>query len=198
MTNKIKGQLSTKTMVLLGLMTALVVVLQLLGAFIHLGPFSISLVLIPIVIGAASCGALSGGWLGFVFGVVVLISGDASAFLVVDPFGTVLTVLLKGTAAGLVSGIIYKLFESKNRYLATLMAAIICPIINTGIFLLGCVIFFLPTIEEWGLALGYADAASYMLFGLAGGNFIFELVFNIVLAPVATRLIDIWYKRFGK
>ena len=63
----------TETLVLGAVFTALVVVLQLLGSFIHLGPFSISLVLFPIVIGAATCGWKMGGWLGFVFGVAVLL-----------------------------------------------------------------------------------------------------------------------------
>ncbi len=191
MVRKIKGSFSTRTMVLIALLTALVAVLQLLGAFVRLGPFSISLVLIPIVIGAAACGALSGGWLGLVFGVAVLLSGDASAFLVIDPMGTVITVLSKGIFAGLAAGIIYKLFENKSRYLATTLAALVCPIVNTGIFLLGCFIFFLPAVSEWGLALGFESTLSYMIFGLVGGNFIFELLVNILLSPMLLRLLQI-------
>lgn len=42
-----------KKMVGLAIFTAIVVVLQLLGSFIKVGSFSISLVLIPIVVGAA-------------------------------------------------------------------------------------------------------------------------------------------------
>ena len=55
-----------------GLLTALVVVLQLLGSFIKFGTVSISLVLIPIVVGAALYGVGAGAWLGGVFAVVVL------------------------------------------------------------------------------------------------------------------------------
>ena len=103
-------QISTKLLVLTSALTAMVVVLQLLGSFIRFGMFSISLVLIPIVIGAALCGTGAGAWLGLAFGITVLISGDAAAFLAVDPFGTVLTVLVKGTAAGYLAGLIYKVF----------------------------------------------------------------------------------------
>ena len=81
---KTTNKMSTKNMVLGAILTALVILLQFMGSFIHLGPFSISLVLIPIVIGAATCGAGIGAWLGFVFGIVVLISGDAAAFLAVN------------------------------------------------------------------------------------------------------------------
>ena len=181
-------------MVLGAILTALVIVLQLAGSFIHLGPFSISLVLIPIVIGAATCGPAIGAWLGTVFGIVVLMT-DAAAFLAVDPLGTVITVLLKGFACGLISGLVYKLFEKKNIYVAVAAAAVVCPIVNTGVFLLGCLLFFFKTIESWGLAEGYGSAAEYMFLGLAGGNFIFELVTNIILSPVVVRLLNIRKKK---
>ena len=86
----------TKTMVGMGLFTAIVVVLQLLGGGIKVGMFSFSLVLVPIVVGAAVYGWKAGTWLGLAFGAAVLLSGDAAAFLAVDPLGTVLVVLLKG------------------------------------------------------------------------------------------------------
>ena len=92
-------------MVGIGIFSAVVVVLQLLGSFIHLGPFSISLVLIPIVVGSAVYGKGSGTWLGFLFGVTVLLSGDASAFLSVNFIGTIITVLLKGSSTALYDGI---------------------------------------------------------------------------------------------
>ena len=175
-------------------LTALVVILQLLGSFIRFGPFSISLVLVPIVLGAALCNAYIGGWLGFVFGVTVLLSGDAAAFLVVNPIGTVITVLAKGLLCGLAAGLVYSAVKHKNNYLAVFLAAVVCPVVNTGIFLLGCKLFFMQTITEWGLALGFANAAEYMFFGLAGGNFIFEFVANILLAPVILRILNIFKK----
>ncbi len=179
-----------EVMVLGAIFTAIVVVLQLLGSFIRFGPFSISLVLVPIVIGAALCGYKIGAWLGFVFGVAVLLSGDAAAFLGINVIGTILTVLIKGTLCGLVAGLTYKLLQNKNRYLAVMATAFICPIVNTGVFLLGCLVFFLPTITEWGVAAGFSNAAAYMFLGLAGGNFLFELVTNIILAPVILRVIN--------
>ena len=71
-----------------GLLTALVVVLQLLGSFIKFGTVSISLVLIPIVVGAALYGVGAGAWLGGVFAVVVLCQPDTALFLNMSIFGT--------------------------------------------------------------------------------------------------------------
>lgn len=181
---------STETLVLAAILTALVVVLQYLGSFIRFGPFSISLVLIPIVIGAATCSPKISTWLGFVFGVVVL-AMDASAFLAISVHGTVITVLLKGICCGLAAGLAYKLLEKKNRYAATVLTAIVCPIVNTGIFFLGCRLFFFETISQWGIAEGYENAIQYMFLGLAGGNFLFEFATNILLSPIIVRLLNI-------
>lgn len=184
----------TKKIVLLGVLTAIVIVLQFLGSFIRFGPFSISLVLIPIVVGAALLGIGAGAWLGFVFGVIVLVSGDATAFLTVNAIGTVITVLAKGILCGLCAGLIYKAIEKKNKYVGTVCAAVIAPIVNTGIFLLGCLAFFLPTVREWGLANGFESVGKYMIIGFVGFNFIFELLVNVVLSPVIVRIIEIGKK----
>ncbi|MBQ3481517.1 MAG: ECF transporter S component [Oscillospiraceae bacterium] len=200
-----KKRFDTRTLTGMALLTAVVVILQLLGAFVRFGPFSISLVLIPIVVGAALYGAAAGAWFGFVFGMVVLLSGDAAAFLVVNPLGAILVVMLKGALAGLCSGLVYKALgnrgeksampagdgKKKGVDLAVIAAAVICPVVNTGVFLLGCLIFFLPTISEWAAAMGFESVGRYMILGLVGGNFIFELLFNIVLSPVIVRLIKV-------
>lgn len=213
----------TKKIVGIGLFTAIVLVLQFLGSGIKLGMFSISLVLVPIVVGAAVYGWQAGGWLGFVFGVAVLLSGDAAAFLAVDVLGTIITVLVKGTAAGLCTGLVFKAMlgllnkysrtrvelmkkeyglgeccvaaaydyiSRNNKYTAVLIAAIVCPVVNTGIFLLGCQVFFLETISEWGATAGFANVAGYMFLGLAGTNFLVELGTNLFLSPVIVRLVS--------
>ena len=102
------------------------------------GPFFlITLTLIPIVIGSALYGAFAGAWLGFIFGVTVLLSGDAAAFLTINIPGTIATVLVKGTLAGLAAGLVYKLASKVNRYFGVICSALVAPVVNTGIFLLG-------------------------------------------------------------
>jgi uncharacterized membrane protein len=184
----------TQTLIFGAALTALVIILQLLGSFIHLGPFAISLVLIPIVIGAAVGGVKLSTWLGSIFGVVVLCT-DAAAFFAVSIFGTVLTVMLKGIAAGLAAGFVYKLLEKKNQYLAVLLAALACPLANTGIFVLGAFAFFLPTIHAWGLAEGYANGIAYLFLGMIGANFLFEVESNILLSPIVVRLLNVFKKQ---
>ena len=181
----------TERLALGALFTALVIILQLIGSAIRLGPFSISLVLVPIVLGAALCGYKIGGFLGLVFGAAVLISGDAGAFLAVDVFGTVLTVLAKGLCCGLAAGLVYKALSRNNTYLAVIAAAIVCPIVNTGVFLLGCLVFFMEALTQWGTALGFPNVGNYIIYGVVGGNFLVEMGINIILALVIIRVINI-------
>ena len=181
----------------IGLLSAIVIVLQILGSFIHLGPFSISLVLLPIVIGCALFGMSAGAWLGLVFGCAVLLSGDASAFLAINAPATVITVLAKGTLAGLAAGFVYRLLEKKNQMLATVVAAIVCPVVNTGVFLLGCVTFFMDTIRAWALTDFGDNVMLYMIVGLVGLNFLAELAINLVFSPTVVYIINIGKKRFA-
>ena len=174
----------------LALLTAIVLVFQTLGSFIRLGPFQASLVLIPIVIGAALLGVAAGGWLGFVFGLHVLLSGDAAAFLTIDLFGTIVVVLAKGILCGMAAGLVFKLLKRFNQYVAVLVSAIACPLVNTGVFLIGCKLFFMEAVSAWANAEGMS-AVAYMFLGLVGGNFIFELILNIVFIPVILRLLNI-------
>ena len=178
----------TKKLVMCAILSAIIIVLQFLGSFIKFGPFSVTLVLVPIVVGVALCGRFSGAWLGLLFGAAVLISGDAAPFMAVSPFGTVLTVLVKGTLCGYAAELVYGALK-KNRYWAIFVSAIVCPVVNTGVFLIGCKLFFMELITQWAEALGFgSNVGLYMITVLVGGNFIFEVIANIILSPVIVRL----------
>ena len=190
--------MSTETLVMLSLLTALVALLSYMGGFIKIGGLaSISLTLIPVVLGAALYGPYAGAWLGAVSGVVFFTTADAVFWFGLSIFGTVLTVLVKGACAGLVAGYVYKLLEGKNKYLAIMVAAIAAPVVNTGIFIIGCLIFFIGAVRDMAAGAGMG-VGGYLIVGFVGLNFIFELIVNIALAPALSRLIDIAKKKFAK
>ena len=178
-----------KKLASMGLMVAIVVVLQYIGSFIKLGEFSISLVLVPIVIGAALHGPLSGAFLGFVFG---LLSGDAAVFLAYSPLATIIVVILKGSAAGYVSGLVYQMLCQKNEMLAGVLASLSAPIVNTGIFLIACALVYMPLITSWANASEFgSNIAGYFIYGLVGANFVVEMLINSALATTIVRLIKV-------
>ena len=193
-TNESNSLKKTKVLVGMAIFTALVVVLQYMAGVIKIGPFSPSLVLIPIVIGASIYGVKSGAWLGLVFGIVVFIGCitgtdlGGNAMWNFNPLMTTVICMLKGTAAGFLAGLVYKKLEHVNQILATVVAAIICPVVNTGIFCIGAVAVFKPLLEQWS---GGADLVSYVFLGLIGVNFLVEVGINVILSPVIVRILKI-------
>jgi uncharacterized membrane protein len=185
-------------MVLGAVLTALVIILQSLATFTtFFGPFSTALALIPIVIGAALCGPIIAAWLGFVFGVVVIATGGAALFWGFSIFGTILTVLVKGTACGLFAGLVYRPISRWNRTVAAIAAAVVCPIVNTSVFLLGSAIFFLDSANDIAAILKMDISGMALFWALAMANFIFEIGMNIVLSPAIVRLINIRKKEIS-
>ena len=185
---------NTKQLVLLALLSAIVAILAYLGGFIKIGGLaSISLTLIPVVVGATLCGPFAGAWLGGVAGAIFFATPDAVFWFGLSVHGTIITVMVKGILAGLCAGLVYKMLEKVNRYLAVLVSAIVCPIVNTGIFLLGSLVFFKDVVSvgavEEGISIGM-----YLIVVFVGLNFVFELIANIALSPAIVRILDITKK----
>lgn len=181
----------TRKLALLALLTAIVAVLQMMGIAIRFGVFAVSLVGVPIIIGGALLGPGAGAWLGFVFGATVLLSGDAALFFTWDPIATVVIVLLKGTLAGLASGALYKLLAGKSGFGAALAAAVACPVVNTGVFFLGCLLFFLEDCIQFAANLGITGSGPMVVMSVfIGFNFFFELGLDLILCPIIVRIIN--------
>lgn len=182
----------------IALLMALVVVLQLLGGMIPpVGGFTISLVLIPIVLGAALYGPSIGALLGATFGVVVVIgcitgtdAGGAMVFQA-NPILCILVVLSKGILAGFLSGVIYALLKARGRKKAMLLAAVICPMVNTGTFVACMAAFFMDILAVWA---GGSNVLGYILTGLVLCNFVPELIINILFSSASSRILNILEK----
>lgn len=182
----------TSAVVGMGLLTAIVAVLQVFAAGIKLGPFSITLSLAPIIVGAALYGWKAGAWLGFVFSVLVLFTPDVAPFMAVSIPAATATVILKGTAAGACAGLAYAFIEKKDRLAAVIAAGATAPIVNTGVFLLGCAIFFFDLINEWAEG---GNVFVYLIFVMTGLNFLVELGINLVLSSAIVTMIGLAKKK---
>ena len=194
---KKQSESKTQKLAVLSIFTAVIIVLQVLCTFIRFGPFSITLALAPIIIGAALYGPGAGAYLGGVFGLVVLITGlfgwDGGTVMYLlgqNAIACVLICIGKGAAAGWAAGLVYKLFEKKSERLAVIIAGIVCPVVNTGLFVLGMMAFYMSTLQAWA---GGANMVYFVFIGLAGINFLVELGVNLLLSSGITSII-----RYGK
>lgn len=195
-------------MVQLALLTAIVLVLQFTGVAIRLpipGATNISLVLIPIALGAMLLGPAAGAFLGFVFGLVVYITGGVmhmdffTGFLFDNnPIITAGICLIKSTLAGFLAGLVYKMLSHKNVLLAVFLAAAIVPVVNTAVFCLGCLLI-LDTIKGVMSAAGIEGTAIHFIFiGCAGLNFVFEFIVNLIFSPAIERIIRMVSKQIKR
>ena len=191
-----KKAFDTKNLVMAAVMTALVVIFHVIGLTPVFGPFSTALALIPILIGAILCGPYIGGWLGFVFSVITLLTPSTWLFLAIDPFATIVTVIAKGTACGIVAGITYKFFLRINDIFAMFVAGVVIPVVNTGIFMLGALAFMTDDLSKFQDAgEGFIDA-SILFWGMASANFIFEFCMCVLIVPVAVKIVFIATNKF--
>ena len=209
---KIKKFFTAKNIAILGVLLALVIVLQAFGGTIPIGAVQLNFTLIPIVLGAIMLGPWAGAFLGFACGVVVLIqviitpSGFYYIIWLNDPAITVITCLLKTTLAGLAAGFLFKLLEKKNRYVAVFAASAIVPIINTGVFILCCLWMnesikltqdFMINELQMTQFLGM-NPFVFILLGLVTFNFFVELGVNLVVAPGLHTVYRVVEKRIAK
>lgn len=172
----------------IAMLTALVIVLQVIATFIKFGGFPITLTLIPIVIAGAIYGIGTGAYLGFIFGIIVFVmvitGADAggNAMFSIHPLITAAVCVGKGALAGTAAAAVYKAL-CNYKTLAAAAAAFVCPVVNTGTLYLVIWIFF----RETDFEMSFTDILSAFI----GVNFLIELCVNLVLIPVIARVVDL-------
>ena len=190
---------SAKRVTGMAVLLALVIVLQLFGGYIKIGATPLSFVLVPIVLGGILYGIGVGVLLGLAFGIVVLIQGitGVDGFTMIlfqdHPVFTTLLCLVKGAAAGALSGLMYRLLAKKNSYVGVFLAAIVAPLTNTGLFILGSLAFLQDTLKA-----NFIDGQTvicFLIIGCAGVNFLVELAINLISAPSLYTVINVVNKR---
>lgn len=182
--------LRIKKMVGISIFAAVVVVLQLFSNYVAFGPVSITLALIPIVVGAIVYGPLAGFILGSVGGLLVFLApATIGLFWDYGVFVTFLVCILKMGIAGLVSGLLYKFLHKWNKVVAVTIASVIVPILNTGLFALAAYTIYYKLLE--GLAPAGQSIASYLFLTFIGFNFLIEFFVNSALSPVVLRLTNL-------
>jgi len=186
----------TLRLVQLALLSAIIILLQQIVIPLP-GGLTLSLVLVPIVVGAVLFGPGAGALLGGVFGLVVSIMavqgrlGLLTTMMVShNALLTVAVCMLKGIAAGFVAGLIAHAFK-KRSFAGILLAAAAAPIINTGIFLLGMLTVFKSVMMAFAAEIGMGDAGAlyFAVVVLVGVNFIIEFAANLVLSPAIASIV---------
>ena len=189
---------SAKRITGLAVLLALVIVLQAVGGSVAIGAVTLNFTLIPIVLGAVLYGAVAGAILGFACGVVVwiqVIMGLSPFYTIIwthTPVVASLTCVVKTVVAGYVCGVVYRWFSKKNGYVALFVASGIVPVINTALFIVGCLLMG-GSITAFQVLIGdtSVNILVFIMVGLVTFNFFIELALNIVAAPALRTVLAV-------
>ena len=186
-----------KKLTYFAVLTALTVVLQLLGNTVKIGIVTLNFSLIPIVLAAILLGVWYGMALGATTGLIILfncgilgVDGFTNVLFATDPVVITLVCVVKTAAAGAISALLFKLISKRNGFAATLVASGIVPVINSLIFIVG-MFLIIPSLYNAGFLAEGSNAFAGIVIGFVGLNFVFEFALNIILAPVLFRAINI-------
>ncbi len=192
---------SAKNVAILGILVALVIVMQLFASAIPMFGISLNLSLIPIAMASILLGWLGGAIVGFACGVVVFITaavlgGDITTATMFHVNPLLLTVMCIGktTIAGLVSGLIFKLISKKNVFIAVCVSAVILPIVNTAIYMFGVSLMkdaMATGLKSLGISLSGSSTWIVVttVFALIWLNFVLEMAVNLIFIPMIHRVI---------
>lgn len=179
----------------IAIFSVIVAALQLFSNYITFGPVSITLSLIPIVIGAIIYGPTAGLFLGMVNGLLVILAPGTQVFLSFSFFGTIALCLAKTGIAGLVAGYVYKFLSRLPAWWRVFLTSIAVPIINTGVFTLVMILFYTPLIESF-MGEDSQNIYQYIFLTMIGINFIIEFLVNSLLSPTILTLINYYKKHY--
>lgn len=191
----------SKKIAFFAVFVALVIVVQVLSTV--LGQFfrivAPTLAFVPILLAIVTLGYWQGVALGAVFSTVVLIftaSGyDPGSYAIFNysPVLTVLLIYVKGCLAPVVAGIIYKVLKNKMPKGSIWVCSAILPIINTGVFCLGMLLFYRGYFRLQNIT-DFKGILYTVFIAIAGVNFLIEFFINIILTPVVTDVKKVFDK----
>ena len=124
------------------------------------------------------------------FGEIGIDGGFVMALMSGGTFNVILTILIclvKGTMAGFVSSLLFKIISKKNVVLATIISALVAPIGNTGLFILGAL--GLTNVIGAMASSNGMSVIYFLIIGCAGFNFLFEFGTTLIFAPSLTRVV---------
>lgn len=191
----LKNPFTVRNMPYIAILAGIEIVLQFAGNYIAFGPVSINLSLVPIALGAIIFGPWCGLFLGILNALFVLMAPSTSLFYNISVIGTILICLLKSGLAGFLGGLFHSLIKNKNELIATVVASITLPVVNTGIFCVGCLTFFRPFLESAYEGAGFSNIFLFLFVGMIGWNFVFELTSSALLTYPIYRIVAYFQRR---
>lgn len=180
-----QSKFTTKYLVEMALLVAIILVMAFTPiGYIRTAGLEITLIVVPVAVGAVTLGPVAGAALGAVFGITSFIqcfgmSPFGTALLGINPLLTFLVCVPTRILAGWLTGLIYQsLRKTKVSSGITITAANLCgPLLNTTFFMGALVVCFYRTeyIQSFVSAMGASNTLLFIL-AFVGVNGLVEAI----------------------
>ncbi len=192
-----KPKATTRTLTQLALLLALVLIMSYtpLG-YLPVGPLSLSLLSIPVAIGAMLMGPLAGAVLGGAFGLTSFFSAMrggsllGTAMFAASPAGTFVTCFVARLLMGALCGVVFNLARRlwpDNDKLCCAIGGLAAPLLNTVFFMgfLVALFYNIDYVQQLVAAMGAANPLMFVV-GMVGVQGLIEAVLGCVVSAAVT------------
>ncbi len=195
---------STRYMVRLAVLAGIILVMSFtpLGYFKTLG-LSVTLIQIPVAVGAIVLGPTAGAILGAVFGATSFaqcfgLEPFGTTLMGINPIGTLLTCLVPRILMGLLAGLLFKGLSHirKAQWVSYPVTCLVAAVLNTAIFMSFLVMFFYNTEFIQGLAsqMGTGNVMTFVV-AFVGINGVLEAIASCVAGGLIAKAMNTVLKR---
>lgn len=160
MKKPLQGTQRTLYLTKLAILTALLLFLEITGiGYIRLPGISMTIMQVPVIIGAIVLGPLAGAILGTIFGLTSFWQAFGkdpfgAVLLGIDPVGLFITTVPTRILMGLGTGLIYQELHQIGRKLRLVVSSLSGALLNTLLFMSMFVLFFFNSEPVQGIAQG--------------------------------------------
>ena len=192
--------LRTIKLVQLALFTAIILIMAFTPiGYIRTPGLEITLLVVPVTVGAIVLGPVTGAILGGVFGVTSFIqcfgmSAFGATLLGINPIGTFIVTMIPRILMGWLAGLIFSGVKKidKTNNISYAIASLAGPLLNTVFFMGALVLFFYQTeyIQGFANTLGTDNVFTFIL-AFVGVNGLIEAAVCFVLGTAISKTLDV-------
>ncbi len=200
---KQKSMTKLQYLIRLAVLIAILILLEVTGlGMIRTGGLELTILQIPVIIGAILLGVRAGGILGGVFGLISLWecfgkSAFGAMLLSISPLGTVVTCLVPRILMGILCALIFQLIYHFTKKILPFVVASLCgALLNTIFFMTSLIFFFYSTeyIQGFVYAMGTKSPFTFVLAFIGVQGLIEAVLATVVGAAISKALYLVLYR----
>lgn len=169
--------------------------------YLQIGVVKMTLIMIPVAVGAITIGPAAGAFLGLVFGVTSFaqcfgLDAFGTALMAINPIYTFIMCIVPRALMGYLCGLIFKAVKKLNKSAAYIAASVSGAVLNT-VFFVGLLMLFFGRSDYIEGLRGTAGLWTFLA-AFVGLNGLIEIVVCSIVGAPAAAAIDTAVKKLSR